>query len=93
MGNSIKIENCVFCNIIMQDPKREIIYEDDKMILVNDNRPGSKIHILAISKRHIKNINYLSKEDIPLLKLLGENAKNYIEKNFGKENLSNLRYW
>lgn len=87
----MKVENCIFCNIIMQDPKREIIHEEDKMILVNDIRPGAKIHILAISKRHIKNLNYLSKEDIPLLKYLGDNAKNYIEKNFEKEDLSNLK--
>jgi len=75
----------------MHDPKKEIILEDDKMILVNDIKPGAEIHILAISKRHIKNINYLNKDDIPLLRHMEVTVKEFIHKNYGQEKLDQLK--
>ncbi len=90
MGNQMKIENCIFCNIILQDQRKEILFEDEKMIIINDIKPQAEMHILAISKRHIKNINYLTKDDIPLLKHMEEKVKSFIANIIPKEKLEEL---
>ena len=40
-----------------------------------------------------KNINYLTKDDIPLLTHMEENVKEYILKNYGKEKSDSLMYF
>ena len=91
MGNNLSYENCVFCNIILNDDKKEIIYEDEKMIIINDIKPGADVHFLEITKRNIKNINYLTKFDISLLEHMENQVKIYIEKNFPDKDIKDLR--
>lgn len=93
MGNKISYESCVFCKIIMNDDKNEIIFEDDKMILIKDIKPCADVHLLAIPKRHIKNINYLEKYDISLLEHLENETKGYLDKNYNEKNIKDLRYF
>jgi histidine triad (HIT) family protein len=45
--------DCVFCKIISKDLNSEILYEDDKMIIIKDIYPKANIHYLAIPKKHI----------------------------------------
>lgn len=42
-------ENCIFCNI----PKDRIVWENEAVIIINDNYPVSKGHMLIIPKRHV----------------------------------------
>lgn len=91
MGNSVKFGNCVFCNIILQDSKKEILYENDKLIILNDINPGASIHLLAIPKRHIKNVNYLIKDDIPLLRHMEDKVKEFLMIKYGKDRVENLK--
>ncbi|MEJ5228235.1 HIT family protein [Thermodesulfovibrio sp.] len=42
-------ENCIFCNI----PKDRIVWEDEAVVIINDNYPVSKGHMLIIPKRHV----------------------------------------
>ena len=76
MGNS----NCIFCNILKVSPDL-ILYEDEDIVLFKDKSPVAKIHLLCIPKKHIKNINYLTSEEIPLLLKMKKHALDYILKN------------
>ena len=61
MGNS----NCSFCEIIKED--KVLIYQDELIGIFEDLKPRAEKHLLAIPKKHIKNVNFLEKEDVPML--------------------------
>ena len=48
---------CVFCDIVMRiKEERNMWYEDDLIMVIEDIRPASKCHGLVIPKRHIRDI-------------------------------------
>ncbi|MBI63502.1 MAG: histidine triad nucleotide-binding protein [Chloroflexi bacterium] len=57
----------IFTKIINKEIPSEIQYEDELCIAINDVNPKSKIHILVIPKKPIKNINYASNSDKEIL--------------------------
>ena len=46
------MENCIFCKIIAGEIPSPRVYEDDKMIVINDIAPKAKKHYLCIPKEH-----------------------------------------
>ena len=84
MGN----KQCPFCSIVQTDKER-VVYEDDKIVIFNDRSPVSKIHLQCIPKRHIKNINELTKNDRDLLNHMYITAKDFIERNYKQYLLEN----
>ena len=83
MGNS----SCVFCRIKESDMNR-VLYEDEQIIIFKDRSPVSEVHLLCIPKRHIKNLNYLTKNDLDLLNHMYITARDFIILNY-KEHLIN----
>ncbi len=79
MGN--KLIKCIFCEIIKE--KKEIIYEDDIFVLFHDIKPEAQVHIQAVPKIHIKNINSLNKGHIQLLHHMKEKSTEYIKILYG----------
>lgn len=73
-------DSCVFCKIVRKEHQVDsVVYEDDDYIAFHDIRPDAEIHIQLIPKKHIKNINVLSKDDVSMLenmKEIGENIVN-----------------
>ena len=49
--------NNIFAKILRKEILCEAIYEDDKIIFINDINPQAKIHILAIPKMDVVNFN------------------------------------
>ena len=45
--------DCVFCKIINGEIPSPRVYEDDRMIVINDLNPRAPIHLLFIPKAHI----------------------------------------
>ena len=39
-------EDCIFCKIIKGDIPSTKVYEDDKMIAINDVAPAAPVHVL-----------------------------------------------
>lgn len=58
------MDNCLFCKIIAQDIRANIIYEDDEMLAFNDVNPQAPVHFLLIPKEHIATINDTNNTDI-----------------------------
>ncbi|KAG9295073.1 hypothetical protein G9A89_017867 [Geosiphon pyriformis] len=67
--------NCIFCNISSKNA--DLLYEDYHLVAFNDIKPVAKHHVLVITKRHIKNINALKKDDVSLVEKMKQ-IGNYI---------------
>lgn len=64
---SVKMnQNCIFCKIITGEADSTKYYEDEETLVFKDIKPAAKHHFLSIPKKHITNINSLTKDDIPL---------------------------
>jgi histidine triad (HIT) family protein len=57
----------LFTKIIKREIPAEIVYEDDKLIVIKDINPEAKIHLLIIPKKEIPTINDLENQDRALL--------------------------
>ena len=54
---------CLFCKIIDHEIPASIVYEDDRLIAINDINPQAPLHVLVIPKRHIATLNDLGPHD------------------------------
>jgi histidine triad (HIT) family protein len=50
------MENCIFCNIIAKKSDSHIVYEDQRNLVILDKAMDIDYHMLAIPKKHVKNI-------------------------------------
>ena len=49
--------NNIFAKILRKEISCEVVYEDDRILFINDINPQAKIHILAIPKMDVVNFN------------------------------------
>ena len=63
--------DCIFCKIAKHEVPTEVVYEDEKIIALNDSNPQAPIHLLIVPKKHISSIMDITEEDG---KILGEIA-------------------
>jgi histidine triad (HIT) family protein len=54
---------CLFCRIIAGEIPASKVYEDDRMIAINDINPQAPLHVLVIPRKHIATLNDLTAED------------------------------
>ena len=70
--------DCIFCKIIKSEIPSTKVYEDDKMIIINDIAPQATKHYLAIPKEHFANIVEMTDSQAQvvgkMLKKIGELA-------------------
>ena len=57
------MSDCLFCRIIRRDIPASIVYEDDRVLAINDINPQASTHVLVLPKRHIASLNDLSAAD------------------------------
>jgi len=60
-------DSCIFCKIVANEAKAEIVYRDEQVTAFRDIRPAAPTHILIVQNRHIESINVLQTEDEPLM--------------------------
>ena len=77
MGN----DECVFCNVTKKN-KNRILYEDEQIVIFKDINPVAKVHLQCIPKKHINNINELTKDDLQLLNHMYETSRDYLIQNY-----------
>ena len=85
MGNS----QCPFC-IIKETDKDRIVFEDEQIIIFKDRAPVAEVHLLCIPKRHIKNKNYLTKNDLNLLNHMYITSREFIVLNHKDRLMNNI---
>ena len=59
--------DCLFCKIIAGEIKGAIVYQDDKIVALQDINPQAPMHVLVVPRRHISTLNDLSPEDDSLV--------------------------
>jgi len=57
----------IFTKIISREIPSEIVYENEKIIVIKDIAPKAKTHLLIIPKKEIPTINDLENEDRELI--------------------------
>nr|WP_310889491.1 histidine triad nucleotide-binding protein [Clostridium estertheticum] len=60
-------EDCLFCKIIKKQIPSEMLYEDDKVIVIKDISPQAPVHVIIIPKQHIDNLNCLTKDQSEII--------------------------
>ena len=55
--------DCVFCKIISGEIPSKKVYEDEKIIAINDLNPQAPVHVLFIPKEHICCANAITEEN------------------------------
>ncbi len=55
--------DCIFCKIIAKEVPSDIIYEDEKAIVIKDIHPKAQVHLLIIPKKHIISVAQIEKSD------------------------------
>ncbi len=60
-------EDCIFCKIINKEIPSKIIYEDDRVLAIEDINPVAPVHILLLPKEHIASLDDASENSIELL--------------------------
>ncbi len=55
--------SCLFCRIIAGEIPGTFLYQDDRLVVLQDINPQAPLHALVIPRRHIATLNDLSPED------------------------------
>jgi len=61
------MDECVFCRILRNEIPSRKIYEDEKLLVIEDIAPVAPVHFLFIPKKHFANCLVMSPEDNNLL--------------------------
>ena len=62
--------SCVFCKIIAGEIPAAKVYEDDRLIAINDINPQAPMHVLGMPKQHIATLNDLAAKDDELVGMM-----------------------
>jgi histidine triad (HIT) family protein len=55
--------SCLFCRIIAGEIPGTFLYQDDRLVVLQDVNPQAPVHALVIPRKHVSTLNDLSPED------------------------------
>jgi histidine triad (HIT) family protein len=58
---------CIFCKITSGEIPSKMIYQDERLVVVEDINPAAPLHLLLIPRKHIVNTLDLQPEDDALI--------------------------
>ena len=61
------MEGCLFCRIIDGEIPAKKVYEDDRIIVIEDIAPVAPTHLLLIPRKHFVNVLDMDQDDNPLI--------------------------
>lgn len=61
------MSDCIFCKIIDGEIPGDIVYQDDRVIAINDIDPKAPVHILIMPKKHIPSLLEIKEEEQSIL--------------------------
>jgi len=59
----MKDKDCLFCKIVAKEIPAEILFENEKLIILQDIKPSAPFHHLIIPKEHIQSVAHLEEKD------------------------------
>jgi len=60
-------DSCVFCRIVSNEAKANIVYRDEQVTAFRDIHPVAPTHILLVPNKHIDSVGTLTPEDEQLI--------------------------
>ena len=51
------MSECLFCKIVNRQIPAKIVYEDERVVVIEDINPQAPLHVLVIPKTHIASLN------------------------------------
>jgi histidine triad (HIT) family protein len=57
------MDDCVFCNIVNRTIDSQILFENERLIVIKDILPKAPVHLLVIPKKHILSVTHLESAD------------------------------
>ena len=51
------MSECLFCKIVNRQIPAKIVYEDERVLVIEDINPQAPLHVLVIPKTHIASLN------------------------------------
>jgi histidine triad (HIT) family protein len=61
------VADCLFCKIAAGDIPASIVYQDDRLIALEDINPQAPMHVLVVPRRHLATLNDLAEGDDQLV--------------------------
>jgi diadenosine tetraphosphate (Ap4A) HIT family hydrolase len=68
------VENCIFCKIIRGEIPSKKVFEDERILVIEDLSPQAPLHLLLLSKKHLVNCLDLSAVDDELIGYISRKA-------------------
>jgi histidine triad (HIT) family protein len=68
-------EKCTFCKIIKGEQSAEFLYQDESLVVFKDIRPHAPVHLLIVSREHIRSLNDLREKDKDIISEMIVRAK------------------
>jgi len=56
-------DSCIFCKIVSNEAKANIVYRDEQVTAFRDIHPVAPTHILIVPNKHIESVGTLEAED------------------------------
>jgi histidine triad (HIT) family protein len=60
-------ENCLFCKIVAGTIPAELVYQDDRCLVIRDINAQAPTHVLVIPREHLESLDDASQKDEGLL--------------------------
>ncbi len=61
------MNDCVFCNIANKTLNQDILFENERLMVLRDILPKAPVHLLIVPKDHIPSINHIADGYQPLV--------------------------
>ena len=54
------MSDCLFCKIVARHIPAKVVYEDERLIVIEDINPQAPLHCLVIPRQHVATLNDLT---------------------------------
>ncbi len=58
------MENCIFCSIIAENDPNKIVWQNDAVAAFNSVPKSAPVHVLVVSKEHLKSLDELEDSEL-----------------------------
>lgn len=55
--------SCLFCKIVAGEIPARTVYQDERLVVIEDINPAAPLHLLLIPRKHIVNVLELGESD------------------------------
>jgi histidine triad (HIT) family protein len=56
-------DECIFCRIIQREIPAKVVYQDEKVLGIEDIHPQAPVHLLVMPRKHISSLIEMTSDD------------------------------